>query len=242
MKKSGKLRGALLAITAVRVVIGVLAIPLAPFLYEEHFLVLVLMRPTKEVLLAAGFLIRLGKIWWVPVIAAAVPLAILGVWQFYYLGRQYASEIRAGSMPWWAQRILPPKKVKVMQGLLKKKGMKLILLGRLAVFPSSVVAAAAGSGDVPSRRFLPADLAGGLLSILEVIGAGFALGYAYKRAGPWITVGGVVALAAIGFVVARGLRREGKRQAATGKRRSGKKGQKGQRGRGRRGARATSRS
>lgn len=226
VRKSGKLRGSLLAIAAVRIVIGVLAIPLAPFLYKEHFLILVLMRPTKEVLLAAGFLIRLGKIWWVPVIAAAVPLAILGVWQFYYLGRQYASEIRSGDMPWWARRILPPDKVKVMQGLLKKKGMKLVILGRLAVFPSSVVASAAGSGNVRSKDFLPADLIGGLLSIAEVIGAGFALGYAYKRAGPWITVAGVGVLAVIAFIVARGLRREGKRQDAAKQRKPKKAGRR----------------
>jgi membrane protein DedA with SNARE-associated domain len=222
------------------VAVGVLAIPLAPFLYEEHFLVLVLMRPTKEVLLAAGFLIRLDKIWWVPVIAAAVPLAILGVWQFYYLGRQFASEIRSANLPWWARRILPSDKVKLMQGLLERKGMKLVLLGRLAVFPSSLVAAAAGSGDVPSRRFLPADLAGGLLSILEVIGAGFALGYAYKRAGPWITVAGVAALAAVGFIVARGLRREGKRRKAAQRRKRKKPSEK--KGRTRRAGRTTSRS
>lgn len=237
MKKSGKLRVALLVLAAVRIAIGVLAIPLAPFLYEEHFVVLVLMRPTKEVLLAAGFLIRLDKVWWVPVIAAATPLAILGVWQFYYLGRQYASEITSGQMPWWAKRVLPPDKVKLMQSLLKKKGMKLVILGRLAVFPSSVVGAAAGSGNVPSRSFLPADLAGGLLSILEVIGAGFALGYAYKRAGPWITAAGAAVLIAIGYIVARGLRREVKARRKAKRSKTRRKA-----GSGRRGARATSRS
>jgi membrane protein DedA with SNARE-associated domain len=239
MKKSGRFRGAMLAIAAVRIVAGIIAIPLAPVLYKDHFLILVLLRPTKEVLLAAGFLIRLDKVWWVPVIAAAVPLAILGVWQFYYLGRQYASEIRSGSLPWWAKKVLPPKKVEIMQGLLKRKGMKLVMLGRLAVFPSSVVAAAAGSGNIKSREFLRADLIGGLLSIIEVIGAGYVLGYAYKQAGPWISVGGFAVLAVIAFIVARGLRKEGKRQKA--KKASPKKKKK-PAARSRKGARATSRS
>lgn len=232
MKTSDRRRGALFALAVVRIVIGIAAIPLAPFLYEHHFLVLVLMRPTKEVLLAGGFLIRLGEVWWVPIVAAAIPLAIFGVWQFYYLGRVYADQIRSGKMPWIMRRVLRPERVKTMQRLLKRKGMKLVILGRLAVFPSSVVALAAGSGDIPSRRFLGADAAGGLLSIVEVLGAGFLLGQAYKSAGPWITAAGIGALLAISVIIGRGLRREKKRQQK--RRRSA--------ARKRQGARATSRS
>ncbi len=226
MKRNKRFRDVLLALAAVRIVLGLIAIPLAPFLYEEHFVVLVLLRPTKEVLLAAGFLIRLGEIWWVPVIAAAVPLAILGVWQFYYLGRQYASEIRSGSLPWWAKKVLPPQKVKLMQGLLRRKGMKLVLLGRLAVFPSSVVAAAAGSGNIPSRDFLRADLVGGLLSIIEVIGAGFVLGEAYERGSKWISLAGFLVLVAIAVIVARGLRKESTRQKRAARRKKRPAGRK----------------
>ena len=236
MKRSGKRRGVLFGLAVVRIVIGVIALPLAPFLYEEHFVLLVLMRPTKEVLLAGGFLIRLGEVWWVPVVAAAVPLAIFGVWQFYFLGRQYAPEIASGRMHWILRRVLRPDHVKVMQKLLRRKGMKLVLLGRLAVFPSSVVALAAGSGNIPSRSFLPADAIGGALSIVEVMGAGFALGYAYKEAGPWITVIGAAVLIVIATIVARGLRRETKAMKRS-RRRSRPSG-----GRTRRAARVTSRS
>jgi membrane protein DedA with SNARE-associated domain len=240
MERSSRVRVALAVVAVIRIVIGLIAIPLAPFLYKEHFIVLVLMRPTKEVLLAAGFLIRLGKIWWVPVVAAAVPLAILGVWHFYYLGRQYAPQIKSGKdMPWWLRRILKPERVQAMQKLLKRKGMKLVMLGRLAVFPSSVVAAAAGSGDIKSRPFLTADGIGGLLSIVEVLGAGYALGYAYKNAGTWITVAGVAALLAIGFIVARFLRREEKKSNG---RSSKKKSPRRKAGPKRRAARSPSRS
>jgi membrane-associated protein len=243
MRKTSEIRIGLLVLAVVRIVIGIAAVPLAPFLYKEHFVVLVLMRPTKEVLLAAGFLIRLGKVWWVPVVAAAVPLAIFGVWQFYYLGRQYADEIKSGEigsgkMHWIVEKVLRPKRVKAMQRLLKRKGMKLVVFGRLAVFPSSVVALAAGSGNIPSRSFLPADAIGGLLSIVEVMGAGFALGYAYKQAGPWITVAGAAALVVAAVIIARGLRRDAKEQ----KRRSGSRRPPRKAGRKRQGARAPSRS
>jgi membrane-associated protein len=238
MRKNTQLRGGLLALAIVRIVIGIAAVPLAPFLYKHHFVILVLMRPTKEVLLAAGFLIRLNKVWWGSVLAAAVPLAILGVWQFYYLGRQYASEIRSGDLPWVLERVLRPKRVKAMQRLLKRKGMKLVMLGRLAVFPSSVVALAAGSGDIPSKTFLRADAIGGLLSIVEVMGAGFVLGETYKEAGPWITVAGTVVLVVVAVIIARGLRRDAKQQRRSSSGRRKKKTS----GRTRRAARAPSRS
>jgi membrane protein DedA with SNARE-associated domain len=242
MRKNDKLRGALLALAIVRIVIGVAAVPLAPFLYEHHFVVLVLMRPTKEVLLAGGFLIRLGEVWWGSVLAAAVPLAIFGVWQFYFIGRQYAAEIRSGKiasgrMGWIVERVLRPKRVQAMQRLLKSKGMKLVVLGRLAVFPSSVVALAAGSGDIPTRTFLRADALGGFLSIVEVMGAGFLLGEAYEEAGPWITAAGFAALILVAVIIARGLRRDAK-TAQQRRRRSRRR----TAGRTRRAARAPSRS
>ncbi len=192
----------------VRIAIGLIAIPLAPFLYREHFIVLVLMRPTKEVLLAGGFLWRLDRVDPVPLLAAALPLSVLGVWQFYYLGRQYAEKIESGNLPGPAGRILRPDRIKKMQRLLKRKGPRLVLLGRLAAFPSTVVASAAGSGDMPSRKFLPWDGAGAVLSIVEVVGAGLLLGEAYDEAGPWITVVGVAVLVIAAVIVARYLRRE----------------------------------
>jgi membrane-associated protein len=205
--QSDRVRVALLVLAAVRLVIGLIAIPLAPVLYREHYVVLVLLRPTKEVLLAGGFLLRLDKIGLIPVIAAAIPLAILGVWHMYVLGRMYAKELRSGDIPALAKRVLPPDRIETMQKLLKRKGVKLVLLGRLAAFPSTLVAAAAGSGNMPSKQFLPVDAVGGLLSIAEVLGAGFLLGSAYEEAGPWITVVGVAVLVAAAVIVARFLRR-----------------------------------
>src|SRR5687767_164652 len=102
-----RLRGPLLVLAEVRAVLGLVAIPLAPFLYREHFLVLVLLRPTKEVLLAGGFLVRQDKLHVVQLVAAAIPLAFIGVWHFYYLGRAYAREIQTGKgLPRFAERIL----------------------------------------------------------------------------------------------------------------------------------------
>ena len=204
-----RFRTPLLWLAAVRAVLGIIAIPLAPFLYREHFAVLVLLRPTKEVLLAAGFLIRQGDVNPLVVVLASLPLLLGGVWQFFFLGRAFGDELRSGKdLPKLAQTLLPPKRVKQLCGVLDRKGPKVIFLGRLATFPSSLVAASAGTSKMETRRFLLADGAGALVSLVEVIGAGFLLGQAYKSAGPWLTVVGVAALLGMMFVLGRSLTKD----------------------------------
>jgi membrane protein DedA with SNARE-associated domain len=201
----------LLALAAVRVVLGIVAIPLAPLLYHDHYIVLVLLRPTKEVLLFGGFLLRDGQVGLLPILAAATPLAIGGVWHFYALGRAYERELESGNgLPRWARRVLPPKRVKTMRSLLKGNRVLVILVGRISVFPSSILAAAAGASRLTPREFLPLDGVGALLSLAEVIGFGYALGSAYQRGARVITVIGVIALLGGLIVLGRWLRTHAK--------------------------------
>lgn len=204
-----RFRTFLLWLAAARAVLGVVAIPLAPFLYREHFALLVLLRPTKEVLLAAGFLIREGDVHPLVVVLAALPLMLGGVWQFFALGRGFADELRSGEgLPKLAQRLLPPERVKKLCGVLDRKGTRLIFLGRLATFPSSLLGTAAGTAGMKTWKFLPADTLGALVGMAEVLVAGYLLGQAYKSAGPWLTGVGVVALLGMLFVLGRSLTRD----------------------------------
>lgn len=204
-----RFRTFLLWLAAARAVLGVVAIPLAPFLYREHFAVLVLLRPTKEVLLAAGFLVRQGDVNPVVVVLAALPLMLGGVWQFFALGRGFADELRSGEgLPKLAQRLLPPERVKKLCAVLDRKGTRLIFLGRLATFPSSLLGTAAGTAGMKTRKFLPADALGALVGMAEVLVAGYLLGQAYKSAGPWLTGVGVVALLGMLFVLGRSLTKD----------------------------------
>ncbi len=86
----------------------------------------------------------------------------------------------------------------------------MVVAGRLAAFPSSLLAAAAGASSMKPGRFLPADAMGAALSIVEVMVAGYVLGEAYERAGPWVTSAGVVVLIGLLVFVGRWLRREDK--------------------------------
>jgi membrane-associated protein len=206
--KSPRVRVALLGVAAIRGLLSLIAIPLAPALFKDHFVVLVLLRPTKEVLLAGGFLVRKGDVSLLSLLIASVPLAILGVWHMFFLGRAYSKEIQEGEgIPRWAERILPQKQIKKMCQVLDRKGTKVVIAGRVAAFPSALLGAAAGASKMEPKKFLLADLIGATLSIAEVVGAGFLLGAAYKEAGPWVTVVGVVALLGLLFYVGRLLRR-----------------------------------
>ena len=193
----------LLVAAAARGVLGIAAIPLAPFLYREHAAVLVFLRPTKEVLLLAGFLIRSGDASLPAVVGSALPILLGGVWVMFALGRAYADSLDADNLPQIVQRVLKPKRVEEMRDTIADRGMIVVFLGRLAAFPSTVVGASAGASGMSTRNFLIADAAGALLSMAVLLSAGYFLGDAYEDAGPWVTAGGVVVLAVVVVVIGR---------------------------------------
>lgn len=184
-----------------------MALPLAPFLYREHVAVLVLLRPSKEVLLLAGFVLRRGDASLPAVIAAALPLLLGGVWVLFALGRAYADCIDDPDRRGLARRLLPPDKLGRLADAVAERGPRLVFLGRLAVFPSSLVAAAAGAAAMPTRDFVAADAAGALGSASVLLLTGYLLGGAYESAGPWATAAGAAALLAIAALLGRSLRR-----------------------------------
>ena len=199
-----------LVLAALRGTLSLAAIPLAPALFRDHFVLLVLLRPTKEVLLAGGFFLREGEVDLVPMLLATIPMGVLGVWLFFWLGRAFRDEIQSGEgLPKWARRILPPERIQSMCRILDRKGRWVIVAGRLAAFPSTVLAAAAGASGMGPAKFLPADGAGAALAVAEVVVAGYVLGAAYKDAGPWLTGVGVVVLLGLMVAVGRWLKREG---------------------------------
>jgi membrane protein DedA with SNARE-associated domain len=196
-------------------VLSLAAIPLAPFLYRKHIAVLVFLRPTKETLLFAGFAAHRGKVSLPVVILAALPILLLGVWQFFALARLYKSQLAKKKLPGIAGRVLPRDRVRKMQGALERKGDKVVFLARLAAMPSTIIAAAAGASGFEVKRFLVIDTAGAILSLALMLGLGWALEDAYESAGPWLTAVGVAAIAGVVVVIGRALtREEAKRPAA----------------------------
>jgi membrane protein DedA with SNARE-associated domain len=206
-------RRILLVLAAVRAVLAIVAIPLAPALYKHHVAVLVLLRPSKEVLLFAGYMVREGKVNVLTVITASIPLLVLAVWVFYGLGRAYRDDMKDADLPGVAGRLLPRERIEQLQDAISDRGTPLIIVGRIASMPSTLVAAAAGSADLSFKQFALADLAGSAISLTMVLGAGFLLGEARKSAGPWLTVLGAVAFLALMIVLGKRLSGAGRTRA-----------------------------
>jgi membrane protein DedA with SNARE-associated domain len=198
-------RRVFLGLAAGRAVLAGVALLLAPWLYREHAAVLVLLRPTKEIFLFAGFLVREGDVALPVVIVAALPLLLAGVWLFFGLGHAYQDELEDADLPGLAGRILPRERISKLRDALDDRGIRAVFLGRLAAFPSSLMAAAAGSSGVSWKKFVVADTAGALLSLAVLLSVGYALGEAYERAGVWVTVAGVIVLVVLAVVIGRAL-------------------------------------
>jgi membrane protein DedA with SNARE-associated domain len=206
------LRYALLGLAGLRAVLAVVAIPLAPALYQDHVALLVLLRPSKEVLLYAGYAMREGDVDLPIVVAASLPLLVLAVWVFYFLGRVYAADLQDTELPGIAGRILPRKRIAKLCDAMNDRGLAFVFLGRLASMPSTLIAASAGSAEVEARTFFLADAAGAFTSLAAMLFAGYALGEARETAGPWFTIVGAVVLLALLTLLGKRLSDAGRRR------------------------------
>lgn len=189
---------ALLGVAAVRTICALVAIPLAPFLYEKHFLILVFLRPSALVLLAGGYLARHGMASLWIVVAAAIPMQILAVWVYYGLGRAWSKELDGDDeLPFFASRLLRRDQVRSLREEMRDSGPWLAAATRFAAFPSGLTAAAVGSSGLKPKAYLLADALAILVASGIAIGIGYGLGVAYEQAGPWVVAVGIIGLAAI---------------------------------------------
>ena len=209
---SSAVRRVAVTLAVVRYAIPLAAVPLIPFLIRDHLVLLVLLRPQKEFLLLGGGVARVQGApspW--GLLAAYVPLMVFGVWAFFVVGRAYGVRLRQGTGPRWLHRILRPAQIELAQRVLTRRGPAIAVLGRLAAFPPTVLAAAAGVSDVPARRYLAADAAGALLAFAMTIGAGYALGEAWRQGGVWLTAAGLAVFVALVALLTAWVRRDAQR-------------------------------
>ncbi len=201
-----------LAVVVLRYAIPLAAVPLIPFLIRDQISLLVLLRPQKEFLLVGGGQTRfLGEPGIVPLLLAYLPLGVLAVTAFFVVGRAYRTPLREQTGPAWLHRAVPPRQLELAQRVLAKRGPAIALIGRIAAMPPTVLAAAAGTSDVPPRRYLIADAIGALLGFAMAVGVGLALGRAYEEGGAWLTAVGVLLFAAMIALVTWWIRREAER-------------------------------
>lgn len=202
----------LLVGAAARYLIPIGAIPLVPVLVEDRLPLLFLLRPGKEFLLLGGGVFRTdGAPDPLVMLAAYVPLMVLGVWLFFFLGRAYREELVAGDGPAWLERIVPHDRLRLATAVLARRGPTIAVLGRLAALPPTVLAAAAGVSPIGAVRYLAADAVGALAAFVTTYAVGYALGDAYQRGGVWLTAAGLALFVGLLALGTRWLRREAER-------------------------------
>jgi membrane protein DedA with SNARE-associated domain len=204
------------ALVVARLALPFVAVPLIPVLITDRIGLLVLLRPQKEFLLLAGAQSRvLGNPSIMVIVAAWVPFMLVAVWAFFVVGRAYRDVLDDDARPTWLRRAVPERQLAIARSVLVRRGPWIAVLGRLAAMPPTVLAAAAGTSDVDRRHYLMADAIGAVLALSLAVSAGWVLGEAWERAGPWLTGVGAVLLVALVVVLTRWLRREAAHVSAT---------------------------
>ncbi|HKJ55324.1 MAG TPA: VTT domain-containing protein [Nitriliruptoraceae bacterium] len=209
---SGRLhrwRHVLLGLAIARYAIPIAALPLIPVWLPDRIIPLMLVRPGREIQLAAGGLARTtGEPNLFVAFLAFLPLMLAAVWVFFFLGRAYRVELTEGEGAAWLNRVVPPETFAQFRRLLKRRGPMLAFLGRIGALPPTIMAAAAGTSDVNTTRYLAADAAGAVVGYTMTVGVGYALGSAYERGGWWLTVAGLLMFVVVIAWISNWLRRE----------------------------------
>lgn len=203
-------RKALLAVAIARYVVPIAALPLVPALLPDRLILLMLLRPGREVQLAAGGLNRMnGEPDLFVAFLAFVPLMVVAVWAFFWLGRAWKPELIAQDADGWLARLVPPEIFHEFRRLLDRRGPMLAFIGRIGALPPTILAAAAGTSDVDPRRYLVADFLGAVVGFALTVGVGWGLGRAYERGGWWLTGIGLLLFFGVLAWVSSWIRREG---------------------------------
>jgi membrane protein DedA with SNARE-associated domain len=160
--------------------------------------------PSELILLLAGFNVSEGRFGLVGAVLAATVGSVVGAYFLYAVGRLVQDE-RLERFLAGAGRFVGLKRADVHKGFLwfERHGTAVVLFGRLIPVVRSVVSIPAGSDKMPIGRFTLLTAAGSLVWNTVWVAVGWGLGDQWEMAGKWgdYLQYGVVALAAVGFVV-----------------------------------------
>jgi membrane-associated protein len=152
---------------------------------------------------------RLLILWAVVTVAAACGDSI-----GYFIGRRFGPSLRETKL---IQKYGADGWDKTT-GILKKRGAWAVFFGRWLPVVRTLMPAAAGTAQLPYRKFLPAAMAGAASWSLAHISIGASMGAAAKQIEKYLNTGGLVVVAgivlAVVVVVMIRKRRKAKAQAA----------------------------
>lgn len=175
--------------------------------FAESFAFISLLVPGTTILLACGALVPSGTLTLWPLIAGAVPGAILGDGVSYWLGRHYGPKIHG---MWPLSRC--PGMVASGEAFMRRHGTASIAIGRFFGPVRAVIPLVAGIAGMDPLRFWAANIASAFVWAPVVLAPGALLGWAADGAGAterWMLAGAAAAAAIVAGLVVLRRRRAG---------------------------------
>ena len=128
--------------------------------------------PEETVLAIGGYLVRVGRLRWLPLFAVGFVSALLGDNIGYWLGRRYG---RAW-LEWLARR-LAPGRLAYAERFMARYGALAVFVARFITGLRMLAGPLAGASALPFPRFFIANVCGAALFVPYAIGLGWAIGY-----------------------------------------------------------------
>jgi membrane-associated protein len=167
-----------------------LAVGLLVFAEDAVFVGFVI--PGETAAVVGGVAASRGKVDLVAILAVVIGTAVLGDSVGYEVGRLAGPRIlRAKALERHKARL------DVARELLARRGSAAVVLGRSVAFFRAVMPALAGIAQMPYRKFLVANAAGGILWGSAVVLLGYLAGNSYERVEKTFGKGVAIGLAAI---------------------------------------------
>ena len=175
--------------------------------FGESFAFLSLAIPGTTILAACGALVPSGTLSIWPLLAGAIPGAVLGDGISYWLGRRYGTAITGA---WPLSR--HPGMVEAGERFLRRHGWASVAIGRFFGPVRAVIPLVAGVAHMDRRQFWIANVLSAFVWAPAVMLPGALLGWAADRADAteqWMMAGAVAAVAVVAGIVVLRRRRAG---------------------------------
>lgn len=148
--------------------------------------------PGETAVVVGGVLAAQGRVALVWLLVVIVVAAVVGDSAGYEIGRRLGPRLLN-------VRVLRRHRVGVekAQGLIRRRGAVAVFLGRFLALLRALMPALAGSSNLPYRRFLVFNAAGGIVWGVGFTLVGYLAGAAYKKVEHLIGTGSAIAVAAV---------------------------------------------
>ena len=132
--------------------------------------------PEETILALAGYLVWRGKLRMSLVLAVGIVSAVVGDNIGYWLGRRYGQT----ALPRYARWVLGhPERLETMKAFVSRRGPVAVFVARFVPGIRFTAGPLAGALGLPFGSFLVANVAGAILYVPVVVGAGYAVGYGF---------------------------------------------------------------